>query len=71
MPLTLVLGRQREVDVCVFEANLVYRASSRIARATQKIPANTNQRGGHGAGVDQYTLYTYEIFKQVFINVFT
>jgi hypothetical protein len=59
------------VDLLSFEGSLVYRASSWIARATQKIPANTNQRGGHGAGVDQYTLYTYEIFKQVFINVFT
>jgi hypothetical protein len=28
------------VDVCVFEANLVYRASSRIAKVTQRNPVS-------------------------------
>jgi hypothetical protein len=28
--------RQRQVDLCEFEASLVYRASSRIAKATQR-----------------------------------
>ena len=32
------LGRQRQVDLCEFEANLVYSASSRTAKATQKNP---------------------------------
>jgi hypothetical protein len=27
-------GKQRQVDLCEFEASLVYRASSRTARAT-------------------------------------
>ena len=32
------LGRQRQGDLCEFEASLVYRASSRTARATQRNP---------------------------------
>jgi hypothetical protein len=36
MPLISVLRRQRQVDLCEFEASLVYRLSSRTARATQK-----------------------------------
>jgi hypothetical protein len=30
------LGRQRQEDLCEFKASLVYRVSSRTARATQK-----------------------------------
>lgn len=30
------LQRQRQVDVCVFEASLVYQVSYRIVRATQR-----------------------------------
>jgi hypothetical protein len=37
-PLTPALRRQRQVDLCGFEASLVYRASSRTARATQRNP---------------------------------
>jgi hypothetical protein len=29
------LGRQRQMDLCEFEASLVYKASSRTARAMQ------------------------------------
>jgi hypothetical protein len=32
----LVLRRQRQADLCEFEASLVYRASSRTARATHR-----------------------------------
>ena len=32
-PLFPALGRQRQVDPCEFEANLVYKASSRTAKA--------------------------------------
>jgi hypothetical protein len=32
-PLTPALGRQRQVDLCEFEATLVYRVSSRTAGA--------------------------------------
>ena len=31
MPLIPALGRQRQMDLCEFEAGLVYRASSRTA----------------------------------------
>jgi len=34
MPLTLALGRQRQVDLYEFNASLVYKASSRTARGT-------------------------------------
>jgi hypothetical protein len=36
--------RQRQVDF-EFEASLVYRVSSRTARATQRNPVSKNQRG--------------------------
>jgi hypothetical protein len=38
------LGRQRQADLCEVEASLVYRASSRIARATQRNPAPPNKQ---------------------------
>jgi hypothetical protein len=41
MPLIPALGRQRQVD---FEASLVYRVSSRTARATQRIPVSKNKK---------------------------
>ena len=39
-PLILALGRQ----ISEFEASLVYRVSSRAARATQRIPVSKNQK---------------------------
>ena len=33
-----IFGKQKQVDFCEFEASLVYRASSRTARATQRNP---------------------------------
>jgi hypothetical protein len=36
MPLIPALRRQRQVDLCEFEASLVYTASSRTARVTQR-----------------------------------
>jgi hypothetical protein len=54
MPLIPTLRRQKEVDLCEFEANLVYRVSSRIARATQNNPDSKEEeeeeRGGRGGG---------------------
>jgi hypothetical protein len=43
MPLIPALGRQRQVDPCEFKAGLVYRASSRTARATQRNPVSKSQ----------------------------
>ena len=37
------LGRQRQVDLCEFKASLIYRASSRTGRATQRNPASKSQ----------------------------
>ena len=36
MTLITALGRQRQAGLCEFKANLVYRASCRKARATQR-----------------------------------
>ena len=36
------LGRQRQVDLCEFKASLVYRGSSRTAKATQRNPVWKN-----------------------------
>jgi hypothetical protein len=38
------LGRERQVDLCEFEASLVYRVSFRTARATQRDPVLKKQR---------------------------
>ena len=40
MPLVPTLRRQRQVDLCQFEASLVYRVSSRAARTTQRNPVS-------------------------------
>ena len=37
------LWRQRKMDLCEFGANLVYRVSSRIAKATQKNPVSKKE----------------------------
>jgi hypothetical protein len=38
------LQRQRQVDLCEFEASLVYRVSSRISRDTQRNSVSTNKQ---------------------------
>ena len=43
MPLFSTLERQRQVDLCEFKANLLYRASPRTARDTQRNPVSKNQ----------------------------
>jgi hypothetical protein len=45
MPLIPALGRQRQVDLDEFEASLVYRMSSRTARATQRKPCLKKPKG--------------------------
>jgi hypothetical protein len=42
-PLIPTLGRQRQVDLCELEASLVYRVSSRVARATHRNPVLKNK----------------------------
>ena len=44
MPLIPALRRQRHADLCEFEVNLVYRASSRTANATERTPVSTIQK---------------------------
>ena len=44
MPSILAPRRQRQVDVCEFQASLVYRASSRTAKTTQRNPVSKNQK---------------------------
>jgi capsid protein len=43
IPLIPALGRESQVDLCEFEASLVYRVSSRTARATQRNPVLKNK----------------------------
>ena len=43
-PLSPALGSQRQADLCEFKASLVYRMSSRTARATQRNPVLKNQK---------------------------
>ena len=44
VPLIPVLGRQRQEDICEFEVSLVYRVSSRTAKATQRNPVSTEKK---------------------------
>lgn len=44
MPFILVLGRLKHVDLFEFEASLIFRASSRTAKATQRNPILKNQK---------------------------
>lgn len=37
MPLIPALGRRRQTDLCEFETNLAYRASSRTVRDKQRL----------------------------------
>jgi hypothetical protein len=53
MTLILALGRQSQADLCELEVSLVYKVSSRTARATkrnspQKKKKKKNQKGGEG-----------------------
>jgi hypothetical protein len=41
-PLIPALGRQRQVDLYEFEVSLIYRASSRTVKATQRDPVSKN-----------------------------
>jgi hypothetical protein len=40
----MVFGKQRQADFCEFKASLVYRASSRTAKATQRNPVSKKQK---------------------------
>jgi hypothetical protein len=44
MPLIPALWRQRQADFCVLEASLVYRVSSRTARAIQRNPVSKKKK---------------------------
>jgi hypothetical protein len=43
MLLIPTLGRQKQADLCESEASMLYRASSRTARATQRNPVSKNK----------------------------
>jgi hypothetical protein len=44
MPLIPALGRQKQAELCEFEASLAYRASSRTAKATYRNPVLKKQK---------------------------
>ena len=67
MALIPALGRQRQADLCEFEASLVHRASSRTARTVNtKNSVSKNQRWGEhpqtwrGSFVAQASLVLYK-----------
>ena len=47
MPLIPAPGRQRQADLCEFEASLAYRVSFRTARATQGNPVLKNKNNSN------------------------
>jgi hypothetical protein len=44
MPVRPVLRRERQADLCELEASVVFRVSSRTARATQRNPVSLSFR---------------------------
>jgi hypothetical protein len=55
--------RQRQADLCEFEASLVYRASSRTARATQRNPISESKNKQEAC--DNYKLNTLSVGRTV------
>ena len=53
----IALGRQRQADLCEFEGSLVYRASSRTARAMQRNAVFKGERGRKG----ELQLFTQDV----------
>ena len=59
MPIIPALGRQRQADLYDFKASLVYRASSRTARDTQRNPvSNKTKQKKEGQTEKKQTDYT-------------
>jgi hypothetical protein len=61
-------GRSRQISE--FKASLVYRVSSRTARATQRNPVSKNKKQKpnkqkKGLGLDETYLYNIELGKQL------
>ena len=56
MPLSTVLGRQRQVGSLAFKASLVYRVSSRTARATYRETLLKKQQQGFEKSQEEYVL---------------
>ena len=44
-PLIQAIKKERQADLCEFEDSLVYRASSRIARATKRNAVSGEKKG--------------------------
>jgi len=51
--------RQKQVDLCEFKASLVYRVTSRTARATQRSPVKKERRGEERRGRKRSPLRTH------------
>ena len=62
-PLIPALGKQRQVDLCVFEASLVYRVSSRTARAAQRNPVLKTKQNKKQQKVEVYSIIQKWIMK--------
>jgi hypothetical protein len=56
MPLSPVLGRQRQVGSLAFKASLVYRVSSRTAKATYRETLLKKQQQGFEKSQEEYVL---------------
>ena len=69
------IQRQRQVDVCEFEASLVYRVSSRTVRATQRNPvlnkqtSNNKKKKPTGTGEMAQRLRALAVFLEVLSSI--
>ena len=69
MPVIPALGRKRQVDLCEFEASLVYNVSSRTARdVTQRNPDLKKQKANRekvSAGHNQFYVRSSKTFLKI------
>ena len=67
MPLIPALRRKRQVDLSEFEASLVYKVSSRTARAaTQRNPVLKNKQKNVERGVGRVICKQYTVLQRAF-----
>ena len=64
------LGRQRPVDLCEFEASLVYRESSRIARAGAQRNLSRKKRKKKKKKFEEGQINNHTLFSLISIFLF-
>jgi hypothetical protein len=69
MPLILTLRRQRQADLCEFEASLVYRASSRTGRTVVQRKPDSKQNNPLKPKISK-NIFIY-LYMYIYTNIHT